>query len=894
MKKTILGLAVSAVALAGAGGALAIQKTVSVAAAGTDYDYVEDFSEYPENDWRQCTTAGNQVGNSSAYIAPYQELRLQNTNGNSQGQTDGSVYLGSVYLINPDVTDYTDFTFTMKFRITQYRDAARWFGVMYRMRMVGNAPSGYVAAYRMNGNSHYTANSGKVISGVTGGDHGYKDSDAKTAGYTNALTDGKYHTVTITMSGNTATHYMDGVKIRDAVTSDKDEVVGAERTSGGFALILNFSAINIASCTIQREVVAPSVTEPEEVYGSVVSTYQNPDVKIVNAPTVVCDVTDRNVLESLQGTEKPSNAILHLNRDCNIVDANETVLGSFTEIYESLNNAVIPVIHVGDEGAADALIACLNDSRTVLDMAVMSADPALVKKVRTACPHIRGIISYDKEDFYTNGEIDLYSNIVGKTNANLANVVAIPESMATPENVRYIQARFKTVWVVADGTKSIDLYTCINSGAYGVISSDFGAVYDALESYPENSYTRMSYNVAHRASFSNIDNPSVYPTENSIGAVNTAIGLGASHLELDVHLTKDGHIVVMHDPSIDRTTTGTGNIGDMTLAEIQEYTLKDGQHIPVLEEVFEILEQNKDVVLVLELKAGATITEKIKALIGSGEGQYDVLDQLVMITFNNSGDDLLTAFKNELPTVPTAYLMSGNGPETLQNDLVNIGWYNSGVDIGYSATVAQAAYNKACLTDRGIANWYWTFSTQYAIVEAAELGHTGITNNAANVLMNTVYKVEGVSGQKVQTLAAGDEVSVRSTTYLGATQTITGKVFFAEQVGNYWNVIVSYTFTNANARTMTLYTAPFVIGDPSYIFEETDPTPDPDPVPDPDPDPIPDPDEGNGGDKNGDKESEGESGCNGSIAGGFGVGLAACCLAAGASGAVLVTKKKKK
>lgn len=131
----------------------------------------------------------------------------------------------------------------------------------------------------------------------------------------------------------------------------------------------------------------------------------------------------------------------------------------------------------------------------------------------------------------------------------------------------------------------------------------------------------MSYNVAHRANFSNIDNPSIYPTENSIGAVNTAIGLGASHLELDVHLTKDGQIVVMHDPSIDRTTTGTGNIGDMTLAEIQEYTLKDGQHILVLEEVFEILEQNKDVVLVLELKAGATITEKIKALIGSGEGQ---------------------------------------------------------------------------------------------------------------------------------------------------------------------------------------------------------------------------------------------------------------------------------
>ena len=62
--------------------------------------------------------------------------------------------------------------------------------------------------------------------------------------------------------------------------------------------------------------------------------------------------------------------------------------------------------------------------------------------------------------------------------------------------------------------------------------------------------------------------------ENSIASTKEAIRLGVDIVEVDVRTTKDGHLVLMHDASIDRTTTGKGNVSDLTLMEIRTYRLK--------------------------------------------------------------------------------------------------------------------------------------------------------------------------------------------------------------------------------------------------------------------------------------------------------------------------------
>ncbi|MBR1920814.1 MAG: glycerophosphodiester phosphodiesterase family protein [Kiritimatiellae bacterium] len=81
--------------------------------------------------------------------------------------------------------------------------------------------------------------------------------------------------------------------------------------------------------------------------------------------------------------------------------------------------------------------------------------------------------------------------------------------------------------------------------------------------------------------------------ENSKGAILSSIALGADIVELDVARTKDGRFVLMHDESVDRTTTGKGKVGEMTVEELKKLRMtKDGKstdyEILTLEEALEL------------------------------------------------------------------------------------------------------------------------------------------------------------------------------------------------------------------------------------------------------------------------------------------------------------------
>ena len=71
-------------------------------------------------------------------------------------------------------------------------------------------------------------------------------------------------------------------------------------------------------------------------------------------------------------------------------------------------------------------------------------------------------------------------------------------------------------------------------------------------------------NLAHRGA-------SALAPENTLEAFRMAVEAGAGGLELDVHLTRDGHVVVIHDPTVERTTDGAGAVAEMTLAELRAF-----------------------------------------------------------------------------------------------------------------------------------------------------------------------------------------------------------------------------------------------------------------------------------------------------------------------------------
>src|SRR5215471_14781619 len=70
--------------------------------------------------------------------------------------------------------------------------------------------------------------------------------------------------------------------------------------------------------------------------------------------------------------------------------------------------------------------------------------------------------------------------------------------------------------------------------------------------------------------------------ENTIASFEAAAAVGADYMELDVHQTKDGELVLMHDGKVDRTTNGKGAVRDLTFAEIRKLDAGERQQVPTL------------------------------------------------------------------------------------------------------------------------------------------------------------------------------------------------------------------------------------------------------------------------------------------------------------------------
>ena len=96
-----------------------------------------------------------------------------------------------------------------------------------------------------------------------------------------------------------------------------------------------------------------------------------------------------------------------------------------------------------------------------------------------------------------------------------------------------------------------------------------------------------------------------YAPENTLISFQKAIEMGVDGIELDVHLSADGEIIVIHDVTIDRTTNGHGFINKLSLPELKAVRIEKEHTIPTLAEVFDLV--NKQCFINIELKGKGTI-----------------------------------------------------------------------------------------------------------------------------------------------------------------------------------------------------------------------------------------------------------------------------------------------
>lgn len=159
----------------------------------------------------------------------------------------------------------------------------------------------------------------------------------------------------------------------------------------------------------------------------------------------------------------------------------------------------------------------------------------------------------------------------------------------------------------------------------------------------------MTMNYAHRGA-------SGYFPENTMLSFEKSIDLGATGIETDVQLTKDGVLIIMHDELVDRTTNGHGLIKDYTYKDLRKldagfwfgYEYK-GLGVPSLEELLEFL-QDKDILLNIELKNNIVFYDKLEEKVIDMIYKYNMQNKVILSSFNHYCIKKCKDISKEIPT----------------------------------------------------------------------------------------------------------------------------------------------------------------------------------------------------------------------------------------------------
>ncbi|GAB3702758.1 glycerophosphodiester phosphodiesterase [Mariniluteicoccus flavus] len=133
---------------------------------------------------------------------------------------------------------------------------------------------------------------------------------------------------------------------------------------------------------------------------------------------------------------------------------------------------------------------------------------------------------------------------------------------------------------------------------------------------------------------------SAYAPENTIEAFELAERQGADGIELDVQLSADGELVVIHDETVDRTSTGSGRVVDLSLDSLRAFDFANGMagfsdvRIPTLGEVFEAVSPG-DMVVNVELKNGINFYPGMEKRVVDLVGDLGMADRVLISSFNH-------------------------------------------------------------------------------------------------------------------------------------------------------------------------------------------------------------------------------------------------------------------
>ena len=124
--------------------------------------------------------------------------------------------------------------------------------------------------------------------------------------------------------------------------------------------------------------------------------------------------------------------------------------------------------------------------------------------------------------------------------------------------------------------------------------------------------------------------------ENTIAAFRLGPTLGATILECDVHCSKDGALVVIHDTTVDRTTNGNGAVRSLTLAQIKDLNAGNGERVPTLDELLAFTASQPALGLVIEIKAKKKVCPELADKVIEAVNKSGLASRIMIISFHRN------------------------------------------------------------------------------------------------------------------------------------------------------------------------------------------------------------------------------------------------------------------
>lgn len=180
-------------------------------------------------------------------------------------------------------------------------------------------------------------------------------------------------------------------------------------------------------------------------------------------------------------------------------------------------------------------------------------------------------------------------------------------------------------------------------------------------------------NVAHRGA-------SGHAPENTMAAFHKAFEMKADYIEIDVQMTKDGELIAIHDTTVNRTTNGTGHVGDFTLEEIRELDAGSwfsdayaGEKIPTFEEILD--EFRGKIGILIELKSPELypgIEEKVAEALIERNMHKPNNGKIIIQSFNH---ETVRKSKELLPNMPHGVLAGASWANVTEEQLTEFATY---------------------------------------------------------------------------------------------------------------------------------------------------------------------------------------------------------------------------